>query len=1359
MPIKAMLADRKKVQAIVDPDPAKTPWRALSQAKLISDRVNHSIHVLEEREGDDLTAAALLAVYTNCVTSVAPSSHDETTRGVVTAIHASTGPLTSHSNTAISDDLFQRIREYVNFQLFHSASQHVKSTTTLPKPDRPDFHQLLGMLHQYPVLLRPLGLALDFEDVDLGNQSLQTLQTLPGFTAHLEGPEKEISGIDLVSLYTSCVINPSFVASSADNTHKNRFLDISDRSIFRVITEDSDGSAQKLIHQKRSSARGQEYKTTSVNLTVNDNRPSQTLPSSRTKGLSLLWEGRKDFLARQIARNDDDLGTQAKPLALEDLTLGYRLDVRETGTAQWNSLHLRESSYRILDATGKRTLLRWKPEPIDLKKIDPTEPYTCASDEGYTTLGSGVSQLPEDMQLKTHETLVTWNGWPLSIPRPKFDFNEKRSMRPGDGAPIVRIEPAYSQPAKIAAPRLRFDHRYDLRLRHVDLVGNSLPPNWSADEQYALPDNLFDRHEPLRGPQVLLEKPYSGTTSPGEQGTVMVLRDRENCDASRLLAPPREPFSLVELHGAFDGRNFPPGRWAFANAQLQDNGAFPSLAAASANHWLRDGLPQEGSAQNDQIYLLMRAPVQPNNPYWPDPLVRFVRIESYELDESLKSYSPAVTTKDPGTAIYLPFFPSSEWPQPSPVRIVLRHGNSLDIKLDPVPLADMTPSKVPAILVELPPGQTVLLQITSSSMPTATSPFNRESGSGGCGLPSLLRYRVTPEDDQATAAPPHVLPAGATLSLFNNLQQLSARLKQRVAPAAPASNPTPAANPTATPPAPLGGEFLLGDAVAEILDLHQQHPAASNPTTPPVGAPPPSVVPPPPPAAPSQHATDTFTAIIDMIPAAVFVDGSSHQTTPPVRITLVHAVSKPVDPPKFEPGTADSNPAHPPKFKPAHFPVTRQPGQSAAAMSGQISAHWQSTSKITVHATWVDSVDDLTQPGPKDRTTSEVAGELTNDGSPATPWRNINSNLGMHQFRDTRAHVVTYSLSAFTRFREFFPGDPNSDIDKFSRLGDPCQVTVCSSVRPPAPAILYVIPVFSWRECTVNGMSQRGRTMALRVYLARPFRVSGNRETIGVVFYKDSPNPSSAAQKLVSTWGGDPIVNSPRGIADYKMKPTDFITQENPSEAADPTTKKRKHWTPQDFSMDEGGTATVLPFNVDFHDQRGLWFCDLPLATSKVASAFVRLALARWQPDSLPDCLASQVVMADFIQIRSDRWVSVSRTDHHHISLAVTGVFPNDAANPVRLTCSVEQGWHGLTRDMQWRPVSKLSAFKPGTPDDQGLSTYTRDLELPGSMLLHEFRILIEESEWMLPGESDGILREPSASPNSRRTYMHYVNI
>ena len=79
--------------------------------------------------------------------------------------------------------------------------------------------------------------------------------------------------------------------------------------------------------------------------------PEATLPSMRSGGLQLYLDGRGattvDAIQQSKAFNQalESGGAQPRPFYAEDLVRGYRLDVWESRTNAWHSLHRRSGQY------------------------------------------------------------------------------------------------------------------------------------------------------------------------------------------------------------------------------------------------------------------------------------------------------------------------------------------------------------------------------------------------------------------------------------------------------------------------------------------------------------------------------------------------------------------------------------------------------------------------------------------------------------------------------------------------------------------------------------------------------------------------------------------------------------------------------------------------------------------------------------------------------------------------------------------------------------------------------------------------------------------------------------------------------
>ena len=63
---------------------------------------------------------------------------------------------------------------------------------------------------------------------------------------------------------------------------------------------------------------------------------------------------------------------------------------------------------------------------------------------------------------------------------------------------------------------------------------------------------------------------------------------------------------------------------------------------------------------------------------------------------------------------------------------------------------------------------------------------------------------------------------------------------------------------------------------------------------------------------------------------------------------------------------------------------------------------------------------------------------------------------------------------------------------------------------------------------------------------------------------------------------------------------------------------------------------------VSWDAERGLWYADVVVQTATAYFPFLRMALARWQPASIPGAALSHVVLADVAQLAPDRAVLVT---------------------------------------------------------------------------------------------------------------------
>jgi hypothetical protein len=300
-----------------------------------------------------------------------------------------------------------------------------------------------------------------------------------------------------------------------------------------------------------------------------------------------------------------------------------------------------------------------------------------------------------------------------------------------------------------------------------------------------------------------------------------------------------------------------------------------------------------------------------------------------------------------------------------------------------------------------------------------------------------------------------------------------------------------------------------------------------------------------------------------------------------------------------------------------------------------------------------------------------------------------------HEFHDTRYRRIEYWLEGTTKFREYMPaavltqdvGGTPVPIDDHIKVAGPRVVNwIPSSAPPPAPEVLYVVPTFGWTrgEDAAGQPSSWRRGGGLRVYLDRPWNVSGYGEMLAVVLppagltQNPDVHPSNQPYKnFVTQWANDPIWLSP------------FVSGIAPTRGGFPLARTAPDaagaWLPMGAPASEadqrpgpfmvtnllppgaaGGASAplveVAPHDVQYDADRRLWYCDIEVNTGSYYP-FIRLALARYQPTSITGAHLSNVVLADIMPLAADRWVNVTHASGGTRHVAVYGVKYTDTSS------------------------------------------------------------------------------------------------
>ena len=174
-------------------------------------------------------------------------------------------------------------------------------------------------------------------------------------------------------------------------------------------------------------------------------------------------------------------------------------------------------------------------------------------------------------------------------------------------------------------------------------------------------------------------------------------------------------------------------------------------------------------------------------------------------------------------------------------------------------------------------------------------------------------------------------------------------------------------------------------------------------------------------------------------------------------------------------------------------------------------------------------------------------------------------------------------------------------------------------------------------------------------------------------------------------------------------------------------------------------SASVFDVGYDF--QKKLLYAEIAMRRRAAYRPFVRLALARFQPKSVPGAHLSSTVFADFIQLTPERALSVSRTSRH-VRLRLTGSFPKqDATHPVgtRIVAIVQTA-HDRSDDALWSELGR-QLFTYEFLTDMGESIWDRTLTLAMFNKGNFKRVIVEEWE---------VWSQPAALPDPKKGRVVY---
>ena len=1184
-----------------------------------------------------------------------------------------------------------------------------------------DFHQALSSLGSYPELMRVLGLVFDF-DLPAGFVT-PTPVNQAGHMAVIEvgGPAWQVStgappdipvqetaylyfGSQSARIFTTA---PGVLGGGLDSLNIFGLINL-DPLRYGLAQVDVESGMHKLILQAEAWQNGRLWPEGPEHPHIFDD--VATLPVLRSGGLSVYQDGRALQLAKKFQDNkefNDALESSSsapRPFYAEDLNQGYRVDIWDSFSGKWHSLHRRLAAYTI-------GALTYEPQ---------------SEVEGFAQLAAGQAapdpENPPPDDLYLNESMVNWAGWSLSAPFPGKGLSahpdpdkaleEDPDHPPNEAATPFKMTTEF-RAARGSLPSLRFGRRYRLRLRGVDVCGNSMKYNDPLAGLLSLITGLprdpegtpYLRYEPVNAPSVVL-RDERAVTAPGSQLLRLVVRTfndepaRDSAAADltasdRFIVPPRTSVEMGERMGMFDvdGRlDTSPSMYDLI--AKRDAGRLAHVKVMVAGQ--EQEFPLESGESLDSL------------PYMPDVLA-----------------SGAALRNLPGA--------------PEGTRAAVEPGAGSAHPLDFNLLEGANPR----------PGSAALVSY------------------GSQGWQKLLPFRLAPADGEGV---PHWHPQARVLTVF------LPKASQTVVPLS-----------SYVPPDDLK---LLGvwQWLREIFDqVSENFPGL--------------------PVLDPQQDSEQIAHILQRA-----VEGGHWMLTPPVLLTLVHAVQQPLGRPSFCALAAQRVPygtviqkqkAEDPRIvkiderlnpdvkvlqtAPEDSPTEeselaaitawRRPGGQDAYLLGGLHIHAASTGKIDLEAEWEDPYDDAAQPREEgvaylEKHTSASIDEIqlptqkegwlwTAKSSRQLGYYDADHDLlcfvragdylgnlrsgerartnaaPRHFFNNTRRHRVRYTPRATSRFREYFDQTPEAGLD-FTRAGEPLWVDVPASERPAAPHISYIVPAFGWQRETQTNLKRSVRFGGgLRVYIERPWFSSGMGELLGVSLYDGSTNGALKDREKwktwVSQWGADPIWETDR-MYQYPYA-VNF-----PTRAAAETNLSLPGSAP--------GRVAVAGFEVDFDYQSQKWFADLTVdVVTRTYMSFIRLVLVRYQPFALPDAKLSAPVLADYIQLTPQRSALLTADPYHprRLRLVVSGPAPaglkpintsrqqpSEPVNaPTRVEVSLQRRVSGLQSDLAWQDAPASYAEITSTKPPEELLRWSGEINFTSMPAPGEYRLVIREYEYI----------------------------
>lgn len=1030
------------------------------------------------------------------------------------------------------------------------------------------------------------------------------------------------------------------------------------------------------------------------------------LPTMRSAGIALIRNGISKQIVFRLERNidfqkkliDDAPLNSALKLKIpfeilysNDVVMGYRMDIAyEENPTKWFSLHQRKNTYSWFDDLGAE------------------HPVTrTGPDEGYIELAL-TEQRENKENLFVSETLARWEGWSLSVGRPgltidesndhpapelkdKHDFLRSRV----DDRKRYLFDPTLDFKLNVQSnivpgtlPKLRYGKNYRIRIRTVDLAGNSLPLTAISESPgETFRSNIkYLRYEPLSGPIALV----GNALRDGEFLEQMVIRsnfDQSSVDyekahqvrnqasdgkSIRYLLPPKGSQLGAETHGMFEK--------AFGNNPDAAKKIYDIITSHEGLYEPEKVKINRETVQREKVY----KPSDIEIIYLPDPLAAGIAIFADEECENThtQDFSPRMFSffnreeLSPTTTnnVTIP----EDWYNAGVIRFVLEEG----------PLNSSWDRNDRIFKITLPKGNRIKLKIST---------FWREKDLKELSaLWQLIKEgassKLSDLESTALSGQHWMLSPPRNMELVHAVQQpVEAPVLQKVLPERDYGDTS----------ADLNARFTIHGESTDFVELQ---------------------------AAWTEQVDDGISVEIET--------KNFRYTIPDIDIYYHDKIVTLGNIPEFRP---DLNIAQ----KREVIPVWKNDPVRLVDLDVQPGAV-KINNLYRKQATQLVSIQKEKASAPLTLTNS-VKFELAEFDNHFVKLLDLRNYPLDQSFGDTKHRWIDYSIVATTRYTEYFAHVfKANDKYSFKRESEPQKaVNILSTARPAKPEIDYIIPTFEWqRVFKQDTFYHRRKGGGLRIYLKRPWYSSGDDERLAVIL----KNPETGGGVKTMTyimptytnvythWGVDPLfisavpqLTSPSADS-FRLNPIidkDLIYPQVPEQNAN--------------------KVMAVAYPVEFDKERQLWFCDIAIDTDQMYFPFIKLALARYQQHSLrtenTDCCLSSVVMAGMMQMVPERTATMkvsNESDSVRLTITVSGPVYSERQSKFDVISSLKfsivdsmypQPIQGVLTDGKNRREMEVDHWETNILATDNAFSITHEIRIPKDYKTNPFQVVIEEIE------------------------------